>query len=261
MDITSQEAPKSSEVLVLDSCTFIEEIGLTSKGASALKHYLFRRGTELVVVQTVAEECERVLASRAKGKKKSIEACLEWLARFCNGVSGWNGPSDDAIEERAKMLASARHLKAVILPDSDTLRQRAKSRNQIEHPPGHRRTSENDCYIWEQCLYLMEKHDVILVSSDADFRGNSRPNDLHPQLRAEAESVGVETARRLTFYRGMDLLLAELKSEIPPIPSEDVFAFVYDAISADRQELETNSGCRPKETGNIEQTRLATDQV
>ena len=202
MDIGSQERTRSSEVLVLDSCTFVEEIGLTSRGASALKHYLFLRGTKLVVLQTVAEECERVLTTKAEGKRKSIEAGLEWLARFCHGVSGWNGPSENAIEKRAKMLARARHLKAVILPDSDTLRQRAKSRNQAERPPGHRRTSENDCIIWEQCLYLMGTHDVILVSSDSDFRSHASPNDLHPQLRAEAEAVGKDTGTSLGFFEG-----------------------------------------------------------
>ena len=261
MDVTSQDGPKASEVLVLDSCTFIAEIGLTSKGASALKHYLFHRGTELVVLQTIAKECERVLATRAEGKKKSIEACLEWLARFCDGVSGWNSPSDGVIKKRAKMLANAQHLKAVILPESETLRQRAKSRNQNERPPGHWKSSENDCKLWEQCLDLMANHDVILVSSDKDFRGYANTDDLHPQLRAEAGAVGACTGRKLTFHRSMKFLLSELRSEIPPIPREDVFAFVYGAIAADRQELETNSGCRPTETGNVEQTLLTTDQV
>ena len=259
MEVTARDEPKDSEVLMLDSCTFIAEIGLTSKGASALKHYLYHRGTKLVVLQTIAEECERTLATRAKGKKQSIKSCLGWLSRFCNGVNGWDCPSDEVIEKGAKMLANAQHLGAVILPENETLRKRAKSRVQTERPPSHRKPSENDCRIWEQCLVLLASHNVILVSSDKDFCGNTSPNDLHPQLRAEADALGA--GRRLTFHPSMEFLLSDLRSEISPIPKEDVFAFVYDAIAADKHELESNSGCRPKETGNVEQTLLTTDQV
>ena len=70
MDGAEPTEAKAKEVLVLDSCTFIEEAGLTSRGASALKHYLYLRGTRLVVPQVVVEECERELTTRAKGKKK-----------------------------------------------------------------------------------------------------------------------------------------------------------------------------------------------
>ena len=38
---------RAEEVLVLDSSTFIQEAGLTSRGASALKHYLYHRETHI----------------------------------------------------------------------------------------------------------------------------------------------------------------------------------------------------------------------
>ena len=93
-----ETAPK--EVLILDTSTFVEEIGLTSRGGSALKHYLYRRGMQLVVPEVVAEECERHLINRARGKREGIEKGLKWLARFCGSVSGWSGPNGEAIVER-----------------------------------------------------------------------------------------------------------------------------------------------------------------
>ena len=50
MDVDRPTKVIADEVLVLDSSTFIKEVGLTKEGASALKHYLFHRGTQLVVV-------------------------------------------------------------------------------------------------------------------------------------------------------------------------------------------------------------------
>ena len=44
MDIDRPTKVIADEVLVLDSSTFIKEVGLTKKGASALKHYLFHPG-------------------------------------------------------------------------------------------------------------------------------------------------------------------------------------------------------------------------
>ena len=56
-------------------------------------------------------------------------------------------------------------------------------------------------------------------------------------------------------------MLSDLKSEIRPIPNNEIFAFVYKSIAGDVQELETNSGCRPKADGDIEQTCLTTDDA
>ena len=91
MDVDRPTKVVADEVLVLDSSTFIKEVGLTKEGASALKHYLFHRGTQLVVPEVVAEECERKLATKAKGMKQNVEGNLAWLARFCGRVNGWTG--------------------------------------------------------------------------------------------------------------------------------------------------------------------------
>ena len=258
MDAAGSTHESAKEVLVLDSSTFVEEIGLTSRDASALKHYLYHRGTRLVVPQVVAEECERNLAARARGKKERVERSIGWLSRFCGRVSGWTAPSDAAIEERARVLSQADQLGAVVVPDSEVIRERAESRNQAERPPSHRNAEPGDCIIWEHCLDLLEDYDVLFVSRDNDFRGHRQPDHLHPQLRAEAAEIG--NGRSLTLHLGMESLLSELKSEIPPMPQNVVYTFVYAAISAEKRELESNSGCRSKESGAIKQTLLTTDQ-
>ncbi len=258
MDGTGPTEVRAKEVLVLDSSTFIQEAGLTSKGASALKHYLHHRGTRLVVPKVVAEACERELTAMVREKKEKIEKQLVWLGRFFGGVSGWPGPSDDAIEERAKLLANAEHLGAIVLSETEIIRERAEARNQAERPPSHKRPGPNDCRIWEQCLALLADHDVVFVSGDSDFCSHRRRRELHPQLQAEAEEVGA--ARSLTFYPDMKSLLSELRAEKPSIPKEVVFAFVYDDL-ADVKELESNSGCRPTATGDVKQTLLTTDQA
>ena len=259
MHSTGQKKITAQEVLVFDSSTFIREAGLTSKGASALKHYLYRRGTQLVVPEVAAEECERHLINRAMVRKKQVEESLEWLGRFCGRVNGWSAPSDEAIAERAKALATAQALQAIVLQESDSVLKRAESRNQAEQPPSHKRSGLADCRIWEQCLELLAEHDVVFVSSDGDFCGHRQKDKLHPQLQAEAAEVG--KGRSLTFHPNMESLLSELRSQISPIPKEDVFAFMYDAISADVQELQSNSGCRPKADGKVTQTLLTTDQA
>ena len=87
----------------------------------------------------------------------------------------------------------------------------------------------------------------------------AKKDKLHPQLQAEAAEVG--KGRSLTFRPNMESLLSGLRSQISPIPKEDVFAFMYDAISADVQELQSNSGCQPKADGKVTQTLLTTDQA
>ena len=57
----------------------------------------------------------------------------------------------------------------------------------------------------------------------------------------------------------MESLLSELRSDIPPIPNDVIFAFLYDDLGDLVRELESNSECRPTSTGPITQTRLTTD--
>lgn len=246
------------EILILDTNTFVAEIGLTSREGSALKHYLYRRGMQLVVPEVVAEECERHLTKRALGKRRTIEENLRWLARFCGSVSGWSGPNDEAILERAKALAHAGHLGAVVIPETDEVRARAKLRNQSEQPPSHKKAQPKDCRIWEQCLDLLSTHHVVFVSRDGDFRGHRRQDKLHPTLRAEAQNVA---EGRLAFHQTIESLLSELKSEIQPLPNSMVFDFVYDSGASDIEELKSNSGCHPKRVGQVKQAPFTTEQA
>ena len=252
------EELKSKEVLVLDTNTFVNEIGLTSERGSALKHYLFCRGMQLAVPEVVVEECQRHLTRLAKGKRENIQDNLEWLSRFFGQVNGWQGPDDGTIAERAKELSRAEHLGALVVPDSPEVRRRAKLRHQAEQPPSHKGSELPDCRIWEQCLDLLARYHVVFVSRDGDFRGHRYQGRLHPTLRAEAQEVAGD--RRLTFHRTMESLLLELKSEIQPLPNHMVVDFVYESTASVVEELESNSGCRPKGSGQVKQTLLTTDE-
>lgn len=61
----------AEEVLVFDTSTFIAEIGLMSQKGSALKYYLYCRGTRLVVPQAAAEEYERNLIKQANEENRT----------------------------------------------------------------------------------------------------------------------------------------------------------------------------------------------
>ena len=252
-------AAPAGEVLILDTNTFVSEIGLTSRRGSALKHYLSRRGMKLVVPEVVAEECERHLTRRATEKRATVEANLQWLGRFCGRVGGWQGPNDETIEERAKALARVEHLGAVVVRETLGVRGRADSRHQAERPPSHRRPQLSDCRIWEQCMELLGRCHVVFVSRDHDFLGHRESDGLHPALRAEAEAIAED--RSWTFHRTMESLLEGLRSEIQPIPDDVVFAFVYESIASVVEELESNSGCHPEGVGEVKQTLLTTDQA
>ena len=133
--------------------------------------------------EVVAEECERHLTKLAKGKRKRIIGELQWLGRFLGEVNGWQDPDDKTIAERARMLARAEHLGAVVVPETDDVRQRAELRYELEQPPSHKRSGLSDCRIWEQCLDLLARCSVVLVSNDSDFRGHRDENSLHPVLQ------------------------------------------------------------------------------
>lgn len=249
----------ASEVLILDTNTFIDEIGFTSRDGSALKHYLYNREMQLVVPKVVAEECERHLTKRAREKRQRIEGDLQWLARFLGKVNGWEGPSDETISKRAKVVGRPGDLGTVIVPETLEVRRRAELKNQARRPPSHNKPQPMDCIIWEQCLDLLAKHHIVFVSADGDFRSHRGSDSLHPALRAETNEVAGN--RRLTFHRTMESLLSELRGEIQPIPDNEVFAVVYESDASVIEELKSNSGCHPKGVGKVKQTPFTTDRA
>lgn len=259
MPEAEQTKISTREVLILDSNIFVAEIGLRSGEASSLKHYLYRRGTQLVVPRCVAEECEKHLTKRAMQKKGHIENNLIWLARFLGNLGGWNGPSDDKIAGRARELAGAPDFAGIVLSETDCLRARSQRRYDLQQPPSHLRPGLVDCIIWEHCLELLAKHDVVFVSKDGDFRGHSESKNLHPILAAEVAEVG--EGHCLTFHPNMESLLSDLRQEISPIPKDVVFAFVYEEIATDIRELEAEAGYQSTASGAIEQTFLSTDDA
>ena len=259
LDRNEMGKENAKEVLVFDSSTFIKEVGLMSEKASALRHYLYLRGTQLTIPKVVVEECELELKNRARGKIDSINAALKWLSLFCGSVNGWTPPDDVDLEARVKALACAEAFDAVLLNESPALLQRAKERFNAERPPYHNKGSLQDCRIWEQCLELLQKHNVIFVSEDHDFCGHRQPKQLHPHLKAEADEV---PGGSLTFHYGMSSLLSDLLcDEIPQLAAEKVFTFVYKSVADDVRELEANSGCRPKSSGTVEQQMFSTSRI
>ena len=170
-------------------------------------------------------------------------------------------PTEGEINETAKTLARAIHLKAIVSPETEAIRKQATERNRAERPPSHLKPGLSDCKIWEQCLMLLQDHDVVFVARDEDFRSgrNRKDEKLHPQLQAEADAVGA--GRTLTFHCKMESLLRDLKHEIQAIPKEKILAFVYEAIAGDIEELEANSGYRSNRGGKVEQHFLTTNDA
>lgn len=252
------QEPTAKEVLVLDSNTFIREIGLTSDQASALKHYLYARGTQLAVPQVVVQECERHLQSRAAGKVESVRKSLEWLSHFLGRVGGWTPPEQEALLKKTEALSRGEAFQTVILQPTPELQQRAEVRDRLELPPGHKKHSLNDCLIWEHCMDLLKDHDVILVSGNTqDFCGHQRSDELHPQLRREAE----DACRRLTFYTGVPSLLSELSADIEPPTDQELLEFLYEEAAVEAvMKLKENSGCQPTFVGPVHHELFTTDQ-
>ena len=250
---------KAKKVLVLDSSTFISEVGLMSRVATALKYYLPHQKTKLVVPQVVIEECERNLKDRAEEKVEIVLTNLKRLSVFFGSVNGWTPPKDDEIKARAKALAREEAFDAIVLNESPALLQRAKERANAELPPSHKKYSLPDCRLWEQCLELLRKHDVIFVSKDQDFCGHKKPMQLHPKLKAEAE--GVQGGGCLTFHANMKSLLKVLqRDEIPRLDAKKVFPFIYKSVANKVSEIKEKFGCRPEMSGTVDQKFFSTSQ-
>ena len=78
-------------MLVLDSSTFIREIGLTSTKGSALKHYLYCRGTQLVVPQAACGGIRTALGQSGEREDRAHPEGITLVGTILRWYRGMDG--------------------------------------------------------------------------------------------------------------------------------------------------------------------------
>lgn len=212
--------------VVIDSCVWVSELGLSSSAGSAVRYFLKHNHAVVAVPEVVSLEVAKILARNLLDAKKQIHKSHRQLLAVFGELTAIDLPTDAAIYEKASALIGRLDVRTQEIPFSlDSARSSLAKVVDGVPPSGPKNQQFKDGVIWADCLTLLNEDDVHLVSTDKGFfQQRKHDKGLAHELDAEAQKY----AHNLTLHSSLRSLLQTIRSDISVDPT-----IVVDALLAD----------------------------
>ena len=214
--------------IVLDSNIWLSELGLNTAKGAATRFYIKQKKARLVLPEIVKEEVEKNLFNSLAACSKGIQKNHRQLLAVFGQLKEVILPSDDDIKAKAKGIFDEVKVQLHEIPF--TLESARSSLDKINDrkPPSDKSQQFKDGVIWADCLNLLMKDEVYLVTEDkAFFHNRNYNNGLAINLKHEAEAHPYD----IKIFSSLSELLEELKTDIE-VDKNDL-ASKFTAIIAD----------------------------
>lgn len=198
--------------IVLDSNIWISEWGLnTSKGA-ATRFYIKQKQAKLALPEVIKEEVERKLYNLLSTYSKDIQKKHRLLLTVFGQLKEVVLPSEDVIEAKANSVFDEVKVEIHQIPFTIESAKSSLLKIYDKQPPNSDKNQQfKDGVIWADCMNLLEKEDVILVTTDQGFfRDKNYKNGLAVNLKDESKTF----VNDFKIYSSLTELLEEIKSDI-----------------------------------------------
>lgn len=191
--------------LLLDSCIWIKEQGLTSNLGTVTRFFLRDSGAQLAIPEVVRHEVKCGLAKvLLSHRDKALSSSHRLLTAMSEAEPHLSLPTVEEIRSRVSEMLDDLDFETVDLPVSSEAARSAIVRATEKRVP----TGVRDGIIWQNCLELLEAADVHLVTQDQQFYADKTRTRLAPSLSEEAEQGN----HSLSVYSGLDKLLEALEA-------------------------------------------------
>lgn len=191
--------------VLLDSCIWIKEQGLTSNLGTVTRFFIRDSGARLAIPEVVRHEVKNALVSALRSHRdKALSSGRRVLAAMGENHPRLSLPTAEQIESRVSQMLTELDCETVDVPVSlEAARSAIERATEKRVPIGVR-----DGVIWQNCLELLAAADVHLVTQDEQFYADRTRTRLAPALSAEIE----QTNHSLSVHSGLDKLLEALEA-------------------------------------------------
>ena len=223
--------------ILFDTNIWYDQLGFTTKNGAAVRFFLHHRNATIAIPEVVHLELVHNLARRLKKAKHDIQTNHSTLLSVFGSLTELKLPTGEEIETRVAALLSERDVPHILIPFSLTAARSSLERIAAQRSPSRGKSQFVDGVIWENCMDLLKKTDVCLVTNDSAFyeakAGKTIASDLADELNQFEHS--------LKLFRNLDDLLAEIRRDV--IIDESV---VRDCVFGDEEneigEILTSTG-------------------
>ena len=190
--------------LLLDSCIWIKEQGLTSNLGAAARFLIRDSGATLAIPEVVRHEAKNGLVSVLRSHRdKALSSGRRVLAAMSEDEPRLSLPTAEEIELRVSQMLNELDFETVDVPLSLEAARSAIVRAAEKRVP----TGVRDGVIWQNCLELLDTADVHFVTQDEGFYADRTRTSLAPSLSEEAK----QRNHSLKVHSGLDTMLKALQ--------------------------------------------------
>jgi len=211
--------------VVIDSCVWVSELGLSSSAGSAVRYFLKQNHAVVAVPEVVRLEVTKILTRNLLNAKEQISKSHRQLLAVFGELTDIALPSDAEIRDKARTLIDRLDIPAKEIPFSlDSARSSLIKVIEGIPPSGPKNQQFKDGVIRADCLKPLNDDDVQLVSNDKGFfEQRKHENGLAHKLAAETQ----EYPHQLTLHSNLPSLLQTIRSDVTVDPTT-----VVDAVLA-----------------------------
>jgi len=258
--------------VVLDSNIWISELGLRSALGAATRFYLKRHRAVLVVPEVIRLEAERNLRNLLQGQVQSIHDAHSRLLSVFGRLKEIVLPSGSDIEHIVSGLFAEADVEFQTVPFSLESARASFLKTIDKIAPSDKSQQFKDGVLWADCVRLLDKSDVHLVTADKAFYENRNYKDglaqnlseevtrapnalfLHPTLHSLLEQLHtrVEISPEDLLQRFMEAhgnsvsrVLERMGFELGPIAASLIRPFATEKSDEIYVEFELAISCTP----------------
>lgn len=198
-------------IIVFDTNIWISELGLNSPQGSAARFYLCQNKARIALPEVVRLEVEHNLRNRLKDFIDRINDNYRQLLTVFGNLKEIVLPNNDAIKLRVASIFDGVAVDIIDVPFTFDSAKKSFIRTIDKIPPCDKTQEFKDGVLWADCVELLEKDDVYLVTSDKAF---FQDRDYNKGL---AESLITDITGAVHSFKilsSLNYLLEEIKTEV-----------------------------------------------
>lgn len=216
--------------VLLDSCIWIKERGLTTNLGTATRFFIRDSAAVLAIPEVVRYEAANQLVTMfLKERDRARRGGGALALAMGQGKFTSNLPADELIRSRVSDLLDPDDAERIAIPISvEASRSAIVCAAEGRVPAGVR-----DGVIWQGCLGLLDRADVHFVTRDAGYYRDRDRTHLNQMLRDEAD----QRKHALEVHSGLDKMLESLESAHSDLVLDELDEeFVFEEIMNDQHD-------------------------
>lgn len=198
-------------IIVLDSNIWLKELALNTTAGAALRFFVNQRNAILAIPEVVRLEVEENLRKDIETAQENITKEHRQLLALFGTMHEVVLPTKDKVDELILDIFHRLNVKTIQVPFTLENARASLLKTIVKLPPSDKTQEFKDGVLWENCLELLERDEVLFATNDkAFYQGRDLTKGLVKNLQQEAASK----PHRITIVPSLADILSKVRQPV-----------------------------------------------